>query len=82
MLPIFLATAALIAPAAIVTPAPAPKPAVNTTCPVTGEKVDAKSPKMTVRGQEYYICCKACSPKLEKSPDTYLKKDGTPKNAK
>ena len=76
MLPILLVAAA-------VAPAPQAKPATNTKCPVAGEKVDPKtSPKVVVRGQEYYICCKACGPKLAKDPDKYLEKDGTPKNAK
>jgi YHS domain-containing protein len=74
---------ALLLTAALVAPAPQAKPATNTKCPVAGEKVDPKtSPKVVVRGQEYYICCKACAPKLEKDPDKYLDKDGTPKNAK
>jgi len=74
MLPV-LFVAALVA-------APAPKPATNTICPVQGDKVSAKSPKVTVRGQEYYICCKNCGPRLEKDPDKYLEPDGTPKNWK
>jgi YHS domain-containing protein len=50
---------------------------------VTGEKVDPKkSPTVNVRGQEYYICCKACDAKMKADPDKYLNKDGTPKNAK
>ncbi len=77
MLPILLTVAALVAPA------PAPKPATNTKCPVMGDKVDPKkSPKVVVRGQEYFLCCGGCKAKLEKDPDKYLNKDGTPKNAK
>ena len=74
MLPVLL-VAALVS-------APAPKPATNTVCPVRGDKVSAKSPKVTVRGQEYFICCKGCDAELLKNPDKYLEKDGTPKNAK
>ena len=73
-----LALAVLAAPAA-----DAPKPATNTKCPVMGDKVNpAKSPKVVVRGQEYYLCCKGCDKKLLENPDKYLEKDGTPKNAK
>jgi len=60
---------------------PAPKPATNTVCPVTGEKVTAKSKKVVVRGQEYFYCCGGCESKLKADPDKYLNKDGTPKNA-
>ena len=76
MLTLFI-TAALVA-----TPSPAPKPATNALCPVTGEKVSAASPKAVVRGQEYFLCCKGCKAKLEKDPDKYLTADGTPRNAK
>ena len=72
-----LLTAALTA-----TPAQ-PAAATNTKCPVQGEKIDPKtSPKVVVRGREYYICCKSCGPKLSADPDKYLDKDGTPKNVK
>jgi len=75
MISLFLA-AALVA-------APTPKPATNTKCPVMGEKINpAKSPKVVVRGQEYFLCCKGCDKKLQADPDKYLEKDGTPKNAK
>lgn len=77
MLPFLLVLPALTAPA------PQAKPATNTVCPVTGEKVDPrKSPKTVVRGREYFLCCKECAPKLQQTPDKYLEKDGTPKNAK
>lgn len=77
-------TTALLAFAVLAAPAPeAPKPATNTKCPVMGDKVNpAKSPKVVVRGQEYYLCCKGCDKKLQENPDKYLEKDGTPKNAK
>jgi YHS domain-containing protein len=68
--------------AALVAPAPEAKPATNTTCPVTGEKVTAKSPKVVVKGQTYFICCKGCDKAMLKDPDKYLNADGTPKNAK
>lgn len=68
-------TAALMA-------APAVKPATNTLCPVLGEKVNTKGARAVVRGQEYFLCCAGCKDKLEKNPDKYLDKDGTPLNAK
>ena len=58
------------------------KPATNTVCPVLGGKVDAKSPKVVVKGQEYLICCPGCDKELLANPDKFLKPDGTPKNAK
>jgi len=70
-----LITAALMA-------APTAKPATNTLCPVEGGKVTAKSPKVTVKGREYYICCPGCDKVLKANPDKYLQKDGTPKNAR
>jgi len=73
----FLLVAALSA-----APSEAPKPATNTLCPVAGDKVDAKSRTVVVRGQTYRICCPGCDTKLKANPDKYLEKDGTPKNAK
>lgn len=78
MLSTLLLTAALT-----VVASDAPKPATNTHCPVMGSKVNpAKSPKVVVRGQEYFLCCKGCDKKLAANPDKYLEADGTPKNAK
>lgn len=77
MLTLILAATLATAPEA------APKPATNAVCPVMGNKVNpAKSPKVAVRGQEYFLCCKGCDKKLQADPDKYLEKDGTPKNAK
>jgi YHS domain-containing protein len=61
--------------------APAPKPATNAVCPVLGSKVDTRSPKVVVRGQEYRVCCLGCDSQLKATPDKYLKADGTPRNA-
>lgn len=58
------------------------RPATNTVCPTCPMKVNEKSPVATVRGQDYRTCCKTCSADLEKNPDKFLHKDGTPKNAK
>lgn len=61
---------------------PGAKPAMNAVCPVQGLKVTERSKTVTVRGQEYRICCPGdCDEKLAKDPDNYLKKDGTPRNA-
>lgn len=62
--------------------APQAKPATNTVCPVLGGKVDAKSSTVVVRGRTYRLCCPSCGPRLEHEPDSFLEKDGTPKNAK
>jgi YHS domain-containing protein len=63
--------------------ATAAKQPTNTTCPVLGNQVTpGKSPKVTVRGQEYYLCCPGCDSQLLMDPDKFLQKDGTPKNAK
>jgi len=54
----------------------------NTICPVLGKAVTpGKSPVVTVKGRQYYICCPGCDDKLVKDPDKYLDKDGRPKNA-
>ncbi len=60
----------------------APKPATNKLCPVLGNPVDAKSPIVVVKDQEYRICCAMCEGQLKANPDKFLKPDGTPKNAK
>ena len=75
MLNIFFALAVLAAPGTA-------KPATNTLCPVLGGAVDAKSPKVVVRGQEYRVCCMGCDTKLKANPEHYLGQDGTPRNAK
>jgi YHS domain-containing protein len=67
---------------AVAAVAATPKPATNTLCPVLGGQVDAKSPKVEVRGQEYRVCCSMCNGELKATPDKFLKPDGTPKNAK
>ncbi len=77
MLAPFLALAMLAAPA----PAKA-KPATNLKDPVCGMAVPAKAPTVVVRGRAYRVCGKACGESLQKHPEKYLEKDGTPKNAK
>ncbi len=68
--------------AAALLAAPTPKPATNTKCPVMGEKINpAKSPKVVVRGQEYFYCCAGCEKELQEHPDKYLNPDGSLKKA-
>lgn len=77
-----LTTLALTLTLAMSGDAPKPGP-TNTICPVLGYAVTpGKSPVVTVRGHQYYLCCSGCDAKLAKNPDQYLEKDGTPKNAK
>lgn len=59
-----------------------PAPAVNSQCPTCPMKVSGKSPAVAVKGRLYRVCCKDCGQDLQKNPDKYLEKDGTPKNAK
>lgn len=73
----------LILAALVAAPGQTPKPATNTSCPVLGGKVTpGKSPKVVVRGQEYLLCCAGCDKQLLATPEKFLEKDGTPKNAK
>ena len=46
------------------------------TCPVSGEPLgEMGTPiKLTVKGQELFICCEACRKPIEKNPDKYLAK--------
>lgn len=60
---------------------PQASPATNTLCPVVACEVDAESPTLVVKEKEYRVCCGDCDDVLTKAPDTYLEKDGTPKNA-
>jgi hypothetical protein len=54
-------------------------PAGNKTCPISGEPVDAKSPKVTVQGVEFSICCNDCSKPLLENAQIYLAKAKNPK---
>ena len=60
---------------------PQARPATNPLCPVAACEVDAGSHIVVVRDEEYRLCCANCDGVLTKDPDTYLEKDGTPKNA-
>lgn len=63
-----------------VTTAPQTRPAGNQICPVFGGTVDEQSQTVSVRGQDYRVCCADCETRLKEKPDNYLKRDGTPKN--
>ncbi|MBI3130298.1 MAG: TRASH domain-containing protein [Acidobacteria bacterium] len=77
---LIFATLTAVAPLGDSTAKAAP---TNTICPVRGHSVTpGKSPIVTVRGRQYYLCCSECDGMLTKNPDQYLGKDGTPKNAK
>jgi YHS domain-containing protein len=72
--------AALLTLAVLAAPAPAKaKPATNVKDPVCGMAVPVKAPTVVVRGHEYRVCSKDCGEALQKNPDKYLEKDGTPK---
>lgn len=45
-----------------------------TTCPVTGEPINA-SVKAEINGRTIYACCAECLAKVKASPDLYLKKN-------
>ena len=53
-----------------------PKPDKLTTCPVSGEKLDAmgKPYVFTYQGQEVKLCCSGCKKDFDKDPAKYLKK--------
>jgi len=75
--------AALVSLLVLATPgAQKAKPAHNTICPGCGGAVTAKSPTAIVRDQTYRFCCSDCGAMVQKNPDKYLEKDGTPKNSK
>jgi hypothetical protein len=74
--------APLLALSILAATAAKPVAATNTTCPVLGGKVTEKSKTVVYKDREYRICCPGCDIKLLQDPDKFLKKDGTPKNAK
>jgi YHS domain-containing protein len=65
--------------------APAAKPDLLKTCPVSGEKLgEMGAPKTFVyQGQEVKLCCAGCQKDFEKDPATFIKKiqAATPKAA-
>lgn len=73
-------SATLLSLAVLAAPAPAKaKPATNVKDPVCGMTVPAKAPTVAVNGREYRVCSKECGESLQKHPEKYLEKDGTPK---
>lgn len=46
------------------------------TCPVTGAELGSMGPPVpvTVGGQTIYVCCQGCVAKVQRNPDTYLRK--------
>ncbi len=46
----------------------------QTTCPVMGGKITAKSSYVDVHGKRIYVCCAGCTEKIKADPDTYIKK--------
>lgn len=46
----------------------------QTTCPVMGGKVTAKSPHVDVKGFRIYVCCPGCIDKIKADPEKYIKK--------
>ena len=46
----------------------------QTTCPVMGGKVTAKSPHVDANGKRIYVCCQGCAGKIKANPDKYIKK--------
>jgi YHS domain-containing protein len=50
------------------------------TCPVSGEPLGSMGVpiKLTVAGQDVFICCEGCKEDLLKNPDQYLKKSEAP----
>lgn len=49
------------------------KPVLNTICPVSGQKANAKVTTV-YQGKEYAFCCKNCLAKFEKNPEKYIAK--------
>lgn len=45
--------------------------ATNTSCPVSGEKVDPQSGKMTYQGQAYGFCCDDCLEMFKANPGKF-----------
>jgi hypothetical protein len=46
------------------------------TCPVTGKALGSMGvpPKLTVRGQDVFLCCDGCAGAIESAPEKYLAK--------
>lgn len=47
---------------------------VQSTCPVTGEKLTNKKFFIDTKGKRIYACCPGCIAKIKADPDKYIKK--------
>lgn len=49
---------------------------VQKVCPVTDKQLGSmgKPPKVTVDGQEVFLCCDGCEPEITSNPEKYLAK--------
>ena len=45
--------------------------AINTSCPISGEKIDPQGQKMTYKGQIYGFCCDDCLDAFKANPAKY-----------
>jgi YHS domain-containing protein len=45
----------------------------QTTCPISGEKIDKKA-YADYEGQRVYFCCNGCKAKFEKDPEKFMEK--------
>ncbi len=51
--------------------------AVNTICPVSGEKIDVTAKLMyEYKGKVYALCCQVCLEEFKKNPEKYIEKMG------
>lgn len=46
--------------------------AINTSCPVSGDKIDLQARKATYKGQTYGFCCDDCQGAFMANPDKYI----------
>ena len=53
------------------------------TCPVTGDELGSMGPAIpvTVKGQTIYVCCRGCARRVEREPDTFLRKVEAERNS-
>jgi len=49
---------------------------IQTTCPVSGKKLESKTEFVDYQGRRIYFCCDQCPPKFMKDPQAYLAKMG------
>jgi YHS domain-containing protein len=61
------------APSTQPTDASADAIAVNKMCPITGDAIDPKGPKVMYDGKVIGFCCSDCPPKFKENPAKYMK---------